>query len=280
MRNRVQYWIGAAALAAGLLALIPVSGLSQGRGPKPPEGPAPRLNGKPDFSGLWQRPYVPDMSVTTRNRDQVADASLPDVKPDPAQAERKGPPGPPRKELPFTPEGKRVWDAYDASKGDYTGSCLPFGLIRSMNSPDPIQVMQSDKYLALLYEQNTWFKVFPLDGRAHRDQVATWFGDSVGKWDGDTLVVDTVNFNGKTRLDTIGHPHSDKLHVIERFTRADAGHIGYEITIDDPLYYTRPWKNTRVFTLRPDWEIMEYSCEENNKDFLEGHIKGGTNPDK
>jgi hypothetical protein len=63
------------------------------------------------------------------------------------------------------------------------------------------------------------------------------------------------------------------MHVVERFTRTDATHIGYEVTVEDPKIFTRPWKNTRVFTLRPDWEIMEYSCEENNKDFNEGHIK-------
>ena len=277
MRVRFQNWAGVAAL--GVAMLVPIGLTAQGRGPKPPEGPAPKLDGKPDFSGLWQRPYVPDMSVTTRNGDQMADASLPDAKPTPGQAARKGPPGPPPKELPFTEAGKKVWEAYSPAKGDYTGSCLPFGLIRSMNSPDPIQIMQNPHYLALLYEQNTWFKVFHIDGKAHSDGVPTWFGDSVGKWDGDTLVVDTINFNGKTRLDTIGHPHSDKLHVIERFSRPDLGHIHYEITIDDPVYYTRPWKNTRTFTLRPDWEIMEYSCEENNKDFLEGHIKGGLNPE-
>ena len=95
----------------------------------------------------------------------------------------------------------------------------------------------------------------------------------MGHWEGDTLVIDTVNFNGKTKLDTIGHPHSDQLHVIQRWTRTDLGHISYEITIDDPKTYTKPWKNTRTFTLRPDWEIMEYSCEENNKSLWEGRIK-------
>ena len=214
-----------------------------------PAGPVPRTpDGKPDLSGIWQRPYVPDM--TRNGKDQI---------------------GTP--ELPFTEWGKKEWEAYDPGKGDYTGSCLPFGLMRSMNSPDPIQIMQSDKFLSLLYEQNTWFKVFPLDGRKHRDIVATWFGDSVGRWDGDTLVVDSVNFNGKTRLDTIGHPHSDQVHYIERLRRTDLGHIAYEVTVDDPKTFTHPWKNTRVFTLRPDWEIMEYSCEENNRDLTEGHIK-------
>jgi len=275
MRNCVRIPIA----ASFFLLALPV--FAQPGAPKPPEGPAPRLNGKPDLSGLWQRPYVPDMTVTTPDgKTQVADPSLPN---DPATENMKGRKGqalPPRKVLPFTEWGKAQWESYDAAKGDYTGSCLPFGLMRSMNSPDPIQIMQSDQYLSLLYEQNTWFKVFPLDGRKHRDIVPTWFGDSVGHWEGDTLVVDTVNFNGKTRLDTTGHPHSDQIRIVERFQRTDLGHVAYEVTVNDPKTFTRPWKNTRVFTLRPDWEIMEYSCEENNKDFLEGHIKGGVNPGK
>jgi hypothetical protein len=93
-------------------------------------------------------------------------------------------------------------------------------------------------------------------------------------------VIDTIGFNGRTRLDTIGHPHSAQMHVTEKYTRTDLGHIAYEITIDDPVTYTKPWKNIRTFTLRPDWEIMEYSCEENNKDFFEGHIKATQDPNK
>jgi hypothetical protein len=150
--------------------------------------------------------------------------------------------------------------------------------MRSMNSPDPIQIMQSPTYVALLYEQNTWFHIIPIDKKHHDNWSPTWFGDSTGHWDGDTFVVDTVNFNGRTRLDTIGHPHSDALHVIERFTRTDALHMAYEVTIDDPKTFTKPWTNKRVFTLRTDWEIMEYSCEENNKDFYEGHIKAPPPP--
>jgi hypothetical protein len=212
-------------------------------------GPAPRTpDGKPDLSGIWQRPYVPDMSKS--NKDQIGSP-----------------------DLPFTEAGMKEWKSYDATNGDYTGACLPFGLMRSMNSPDPIQIMQNPKYVALLYEQNTWFHIIPIGKEHVKDARPTWFGDSVGHWEGDTLVVDTVNFNGRTRLDTIGHPHSDALHVIERFTRTDANHIAYEVTIDDPKTFTKPWTNKRVFTLRPDWEIMEYSCEENNKDLNEGHIK-------
>jgi hypothetical protein len=146
-------------------------------------------------------------------------------------------------------------------------------MTRSMNTPEPMQFMQSDTYLAFLFEQNSWFTVVPIDGRKHGDGIPTWFGDSVGHWEGDTLVVDTVNFNGKTRLDTIGHPHSDQLHLVQKFSRPDLGHLRYEVIVDDPKTFTKTWSNVRTLTLRPDWEMMEYSCEENNKDLWEGRVK-------
>ncbi len=182
-------------------------------------------------------------------------------------------------ELPFTEAGLKAWKSYDAANGDYTGSCLPFGLMRSMNSPDPIQIMQNPKLRRAALRAEHLVSHHPhRQDSITKDARPTWFGDSVGHWDGDTFVVDTVNFNGRTRLDTIGHPHSDALHVIERFTRTDAMHIAYEVTIDDPKIFTKPWTNKRIFTLRPDWEIMEYSCEENNKDLYEGHIKAPPPP--
>jgi len=241
-------------LAATLVAGLALTGafvqpLAAQRDFKPPEGPAPRLpSGKVDFSGVWQKPYVPDMSKN--GRDQ------------------KGYP-----ELPFTPWGEAEWKSYDAAEGDYTGSCLPFGMTRSVNTPEPMQIMQSDKYFAFLFEQNSWFSIIPIDGRKHGNGIPTWFGDSVGHWEGETLVIDTVNCNGRTRLDTIGHPHSEQLHLVQRFTRPDLGHISYDVTVEDPKTFTKPWTNSRTFTLRPDWEMMEYSCEENNKSLWEGRIK-------
>src|SRR5579862_738362 len=231
------------------LACVAVAAAQQ-QGFRPLVGPAPRLHsGKVDLSGVWEKPYAPDMSKDGKNQ--------------------KGTP-----ELPFTAWGETEWKNYDAANGDYTGACLPFGMTRSFNTPEPMQVMQSDTYVAFLFEQNSWFVVVPIDGRPHRKGIATWFGDSVGHWEGDdTLVVDTVNFNGKTRLDTVGHPHSDQLHHIERFSRPDLGHMSYEVTVEDAKTFTKPWKNIRTFTLRPDWEIMEYSCEENNKSLWEGRIK-------
>ncbi|HKF68677.1 MAG TPA: hypothetical protein VKB36_19145, partial [Vicinamibacterales bacterium] len=144
---------------------------------------------KPDLSGVWQGPYVPDMSRTARN--QTGEANLP-----------------------FTPAGEKDWKSYDAANGDYTGSCLPFGLSRSVNAPNPFQIVQGGGYVAFLFEVGNWFHVVPTDGReAPTDPNPQWFGHSVGRWEGETLIVETRGFNGWTRLDTIGHPHSDQLHL-------------------------------------------------------------------
>jgi len=207
----------------------------------------PRLpNGKPDLNGVWQRPYVSDMSRSAKNQQG---------------------PG----TLPFTPLGAEIFKNYDGSKVDYIGHCLPMGLTRSMNSPFPIEIVQTPQRVVLLYEAWNVFHEIPTDGRAPaKNPDLTWMGNSTGRWDGDTLVVDSIGFNDKTKLDTAGHPHSDRLHTIERFTRTDETHMTYEITIDDPKMYTQPWKNTRIFTLRPDWEIMEYSCEVNNQEQQQG----------
>jgi hypothetical protein len=210
----------------------------------PASGPIPRLpDGKPDLTGVWEIPYVQDMSKGI---------------------------GP----LPFTAWGEADFKAYDPSKFDYTAHCLPAGLTRQMNTPMPLEIFQMPKRVAILFEAWNTFVIIPTDGRDHpKNPDPTWMGNSVGHWDGDTLVVDSIGFNDKTRLDTIGHPHSDQLHVIQHFSRADATHIAYEVTVDDPKAYTKPWTNKRVFTLKPTWELMEYSCEENNKDITDKHVQ-------
>ncbi len=141
------------------------------------------------------RPYTPDMTKGGAN----ASAST----------------------LNFTDWGKGKWESYRAEDGDYAGACLPFGLVRSINAPHPMQIVQSKNFLAFLHEQNTWFTKVPIDGRPFPPAAEidpSWFGTSRGKWEGDTLVIDTVSFNGKTRLDTIGHPHSEKMSVHETWT--------------------------------------------------------------
>jgi hypothetical protein len=270
--------ISAAILAVGSWIHAQTTGLM----PVPtnaPTGPPPRLpNGKPDLSGVWQKPYSPDMTRNGRGQQGYAEAPFTPAD-TPAQRDALRKAGN-YAELPFTPAGLDDWKTYDPANGDYTGNCLPFGLNRSINSPEPMQIMQNDKYLALLFEQNTWYHVIYIDGREHpKNLEPTWFGHSIGKWDGDTLVVDTVGFNGWTRLDTVGHPHSDGLHLIQTFRRTDAGHIAYTVTVDDRKAYTKPWKNERTLTLMTTAELIEYSCEENNKAVREGHIKAWTPPE-
>jgi hypothetical protein len=218
-----------------------------------PAGRAPRLpNGHPDFSGVWDHAYVPDMTVSNART--------------PALQKGAG-------ELPLTPAGLENIKQYNPERdGDYTGMCMPFGLMRSVNAPYPFQIMQNDRYFAFLFEQSTWFHIVPFKTEHSKEPNPTWFGESIARWEGDTLVIDTVGFNGFTRLDTIGHPHSDQLHLVQTLKRTDAGHIGYTVTIDDPVYYTKPWTNERTFTLSKT-EILEYSCEENNKSLWEGRIK-------
>jgi len=211
----------------------------------------PRLPwGKPDFNGVWARPYVPNMLAAGNGSSQIG-------------------PG----EEPFTAAGRENFDNYNPSEGDYTGSCLPFGLLRAMNSPDPIQFMQTENHFAYLYEQNTWFKTVNLDGQDHSGHLPpAWYGHSIAIWDGDTLIITTSKLNGKTRLDTIGHPHSDQLKVTESFTLSDPNTLAYEVIIDDPIYYTKPWSNKRIFTRQTDFELIEYSCMENNKSLWEGRV--------
>jgi hypothetical protein len=244
----LRFW-GSMVVAAAGLALMSTPAEGQGATAKT-SAAIPRLpDGKPDLSGVWQRPFVDDMTKNAPNQ--------------------QGTP-----ELPYTPAGLEEWKKYDAAKFDYTAHCLPLGLTRSINSPFPIQLIHTPSQLAILVEMNNTFHIVPTDGRKHpTDLGPLWNGLSVGHWEGDTMVVETTGFNDKSRLDTAGHPHSDALHVTQRFTRTDATHLAYEVIIDDPKTYTSTWKNTRTFTLRPDWELMEYSCEENNKDVAEGHIK-------
>ena len=127
---------------------------------KPPNGPAPRTaSGKVDFSGVWQKPYVPDLTKDGKDHKGLA-------------------------ELPFTPWGEADWKKYDAADGDYTGACLPFGMTRSVNTPEPMQIMQNDSYFTFLFEQNSWFHVVPIDGRPHREgrtDLVRRLGRSLGR---------------------------------------------------------------------------------------------------
>ena len=140
--------------------------------------------------------------------------------------------------------------------------CNPPGVPRVYMHPFPFQFIQTPGEIVMLFEVDSLRREIYTDGKP-RDAglVPLWMGSSIGTWEGDTLVVDTSNFNDKTWIDRIGHPHSDQLHVIERFRRPDHDHLIDDITIDDPKAYTKPWTAHLEFKLR-DWKLTEQFCED------------------
>jgi hypothetical protein len=236
-------------------------------------GPAPRrADRRPDFAGVWRAPYVPDM--TRNGASQRGHAEPPFSPADPPRVRQELYAAGNRAELPFTAWGLEQWTAYDASTDDATGNCFPYGLTRMMNAPYPIQIMQDERHVAFLFELDMLHHVVPFSAALPRHAAGnpTWYGHSLARWDGDALRIESQGFNGYTRLDTVGHPHSDQLRVIQTFRRLDADRIAHTITIDDPKTFTRPWGNERVWT-RMDEPLFEYSCEENNRSLWEGRIR-------
>jgi hypothetical protein len=199
------------------------------KAPAPPAGPTPRLDGKVDLSGVW----VP--TSTNLPSDPSYQSSF-----------------------------KKLYDQRKSDKGadDPERVCLPNGAVRV--NPLPYKIVQGPKMIALLWEGNTHsYRRFFLDGRKPNLDVEpeSWTGLSNGRWDGDTLVVDTVGFNDKSWLDSTGKPHSEEMKLTERYKRPDLGHLNVELTINDAKALTKPYSFTRTFTLAPNWELQEYVCQ-------------------
>jgi len=145
--------------------------------------------------------------------------------------------------------------------------CLPFGVPLMDTAAAPYKLIQTPGAILMLYEQNTNFRQIFMDGRKFpEDPQPSWLGYSVGKWDGDALVVDTIGLNDRSWLDAFGHPHSEAMHVTERFHRRDFGHMELQVTVDDPKTYTRPFSIKLNLLLLPDTDLIESFCPENEKD--------------
>jgi hypothetical protein len=254
MRNAIL-----AVLALGAVGVIPAvaqEAASAGRGNAQPAGPAPRLPnipylganaGKPDLGGkgMWDLKRIFDMGAREPEIEKPQD-------------------------VPLNAKGKAIYQARLANlqKEDPEARCMPPGIPRMLYTPYPAQIMQLSDRVVFIYEggAHIW-RVIWLDGREHpKDLNPTWLGDSIGHWEGDTLMVDVVGLNDRTWLDNSGHPHGDKLHVVEKFSRPDANTLHYEATIDDPDYYTRPWTVPLNIKWAAGQELLEYICQENNKD--------------
>jgi hypothetical protein len=206
-----------------------------------PSGPTPRTrDGKPDLTGVW-----------------FAQRTVDAGKPEPvAWAE------------------KLYQESVANNSKDAPGArCLTRG-ITAAGALFPYELVQTSARLVMIFEDDIpSHRTVYLDGRGHpKDPNPTWMGHSIGHWEGDTLVVDTVGFNDKTWLDNQGHRHTEMLHVTERLRRPDLGHLEIEFTIEDPGAYAKPWIIKRVADLDPDDEIGEYVCTEGERDA--GHLVG------
>jgi hypothetical protein len=176
---------------------------------------------------------------------------------------------------PFTPWAKAIFEARrkDQSRDIPTAKCLPAGIPPDMLRPTgPFKIVQTPGVTIILLEEfNNWRQIFT-DGRAvPTDPQPAWFGYSVGKWEGETLVVETSGFNDRTWLDGLGTPHSEVLRLTERFRRADFGHLEIEYTFDDSKAFTKSWSAKVKFMLQVDTELLDSQCE-NEKDLV--HLFG------
>jgi hypothetical protein len=230
--------------------------------------PAPRVNGRPDVSGIWQVEPTPEAEMKMfgdvgalavpgddpRTFTKYLFNILSDFKPE---------------QSPLRPEFNALLEKRAQVPGlDIpTSHCLPGGVPFGMLLPFPTKIVQTPGLIVMLLEGDGTTRQIYTDGRKHPDEMQPlWMGSSVGRWEGDTLVVDTRGFNDKTWLDGFGHPHSEDLRVTERFRRRDFGHLDTQITIDDPKTYTQSFSIRVTFRLVPDTDILEWFCAENEKD--------------
>jgi hypothetical protein len=146
--------------------------------------------------------------------------------------------------------------------------CLPMGIPLADLAPVPFKIIQTASVVLMLYEADGSFRQIHTDGRKlpADNPLPSWVGYSTGRWEGDTLLVDTAGFNDRAWLDAAGHPHSDAMHVTERFYRRDLGHMEVQITVDDPQSYTQPFTVKITELLMPDTDLIESVCLENETD--------------
>jgi hypothetical protein len=250
-----------ASLAAVAVILTVVAGpLHAQRGAAPAGRPAPiprAADGKPDLSGVW---------ITGALQLLIGDAEANAIRQADAAAGRVAPP---REPPPYKPAAEAKRQEYVARRGidDPMARCLMSGVPRITTRPLPFQIVQMPGQVIILYEAHHAFRIIPTDGRPHPDDgEPSYLGDSVGRWEGNSLVVDVTGFNDKTWLAGVGTIHSEKLRVTERYTRDSYDTIRYDVTMDDPDVFTKPWHAQETFRLRPNERLREYECIENNED--------------
>ena len=286
MRGSLVATAAALSLAAAGTTRLATPALAAQNTPaaKPAEAPkqTPRTaDGHPDLNGVWgggggpsalnfvQKGDTLVVVFQLDGADPYADTNLFKALDERGTARKAAAPNKP----PYKPElAAKLKEASDLqSKLDPAFYCKPEGVPR-MGAPS--QIVQTPGQVVFLYEGRNTFRVVPTDGRTHRDDVEpTWNGDAVGRWEGDTLVVDVTNIIDESWLGADGWFHSDALHVVERFRIVDAETIAYEARVTDPKVYSQPWTLAGWFNrAAKGYQLFEYACQEGNK-FLQFHNK-------
>lgn len=245
---------GAAAIVAGVCISGPQLGVAaQGGQAAPGATPAYRVprtpDGQPDLQGFWQVTNTAVWDI----QDPAAQLGTPA-----GQGVVDG------NEIPYFPSAlaKREENYRNRLTEDPEAKCYMVGVPRITYMPYPFQIVQAPKQVTILYEYVHTFRNIYIDSPHIKGPIEWWMGDSRGRWDGDTLIVDVVYFTDKTRLDRSGNYHSSDLHVVERYTRTGPDHMLYEATIEDPNVFSRPWTMSMVLYRRTEKNarLLEYEC--------------------
>jgi len=216
-------------------------------------------DGKPDLSGIWQAVNTAAWNILPHAADEGVPAGLGVVE---------------GNEIPYRPEAaaKQRENYANRAKLDPETKCWLPGVPRATYMGLPFQIVQTPTQVSILYEYAHALRNVFLNSTHPRGPIEFWMGDSRGTWEGDTLVVDVVHFNDQTWFDRAGNHHSEQLHVVERYTPVDRNHITYEVTIEDPKVFTRPWKMSMPLYRRLDrnMQILEYECSAFDEAFRTG----------
>jgi len=276
MTNFSKAVIATTASALGLLLIaLPPTAEGQEKGKKKENGPriirpkagsppAPRFaDGHVDLGngkGSWSPVVIKDITG-----HGLGDSNVQNTNKGPQLVEKVV-------EVTMLPWAQKFLEVADSniSKDDPEGFCLPPGIPRMAATPFPFQIYQLPDRLIFVYEggAHMWHIVYT-DGRQHSKDATdypTYLGEGVGKWEGDTMVIDNIGFNDKTWLDAAGHPHTEKLHVVEKYTRTSLDNLHYEALIDDPGAYAKPWTTSWNIVWEAGITPLEYICQEGNRD--------------
>jgi|RhiMethySRZTD1v2_1073278.scaffolds.fasta_scaffold378037_1 hypothetical protein len=246
------------AIAFVLSAVSPAVGQGAASGSR---ATIPRTSdGKPDLSGIWQVVNTAAWDI----QDHHARRGVPA-----GQGVVEG------NEIPYQPWAlkKKAENFERRATEDPETKCLMPGVPRITYMPYPFQIFQRSDYIAIVYEYVHAVRHVYLNGTPHPEgPIEWWLGDSRARWEGDTLVVDVVHFTPTTWLDRAGNFHSEALHVVERYTMVTPDYINYEVTLEDPNVFTRPWKMTMPIYRRkePNVQILEYECHTFEEDVPQG----------